>query len=137
MYSVHVQCIVNTVVIIVPCHIRRYMCSVYVVRMDPIFVVWLFLLLYHRPAPRWVYHFVFYPLIVCYYYYLDIWLSMLIHLLDPVGKVQERLLVEQIEDKHYTVSAFVVCVGDCAVSLLPSRIPNLQFDHLVINRERL
>lgn len=57
---------------------------------------------------------------------------MLIHFLDPVVQIEERLFVEQVKHQDDAVSTFVVCVGYSAVSLLTSSVPNLKLNFLTI-----
>ena len=53
---------------------------------------------------------------------------MLVNLFEPVVKIYKSTFVEQIKHKDDAISSFVVCISDCAVSLLACGIPYLQLN---------
>ena len=53
-------------------------------------------------------------------------MRVLVDFLEPVIQVDKSAFVEQIKDQDYAIRPFVVGVGDCAVPLLASGIPDLQ-----------
>jgi len=62
---------------------------------------------------------------------------MLVDLLEPVLNVVECLLVGAVVNEYYAHRAFVVGLSDRAESFLPSRVPHLQLDSLVLDIDLL
>jgi hypothetical protein len=78
----------------------------------------------------------FYKIIfVCNYDDLDVGLGMIINFLKPSINIFKRLFIEHVEHKHDSIRTFVVCVGDGAVPLLASCIPNLKLKFLTTMSE--
>ena len=61
---------------------------------------------------------------------------VLIDLVQPDRDALEALTISQIEDDNDAVGSFVVSIGDGAVALLASRVPNLQLDRALIDLQR-
>ena len=61
---------------------------------------------------------------------------MLFNLAEPILNVIERILFRAVVDKQYTHCSFVVGLCNGSEPLLPRRVPNLQFDRLVIKFDR-
>ena len=66
----------------------------------------------------------------------DISLTMLLNLLEPDVKVVKRLLLEEIKAENNALRTLVVCVGDCAVSLLARSVPDLKLYLSLAMRQR-
>lgn len=66
---------------------------------------------------------------------IDVGAAMLLNLLQPSVNVVEALLVGQVEHDQDTVRALVVCLGDGSITLLTSRVPNLQSHCALVNLE--
>ena len=58
---------------------------------------------------------------------------MLLNLLQPLGDVVEGLLLGAIVHEDDSHGALVVSLGNCAESFLPSGVPNLEFDSLILD----
>jgi len=61
---------------------------------------------------------------------------MLVHFLQPVVQVQERLSIEQIENEDDAVGPLVIRVGDSSIPLLTGCVPNLKLNLLPIVAQR-
>jgi len=58
---------------------------------------------------------------------------VLVHLIQPLGKVRERFLVGQVKYQHYPIESLVERGGDTLESFLSRWIPNLNPHQVLIN----
>ena len=58
---------------------------------------------------------------------------MLFYLLKPAVDICKALFTSHIKHDYDSVSALVVCVGDCSVAFLSSRVPDLQLDCCLVD----
>lgn len=66
----------------------------------------------------------------------DVAVRMVTELFKPPRRILIGAVLGDVVDKQGTYRAAVVRVGDCAVALLASGIPNLGLDGLAIDRNR-
>lgn len=67
------------------------------------------------------------------YHHANVWPTVFLNFLQPTRDVLEGLPVGEVEDDHDAVGVFVVGLGDGAVALLTSRVPDLQANRAFID----
>ena len=69
--------------------------------------------------------------------FADILRGVIVDLLDPIGDVVIGSVVSHRVGQDYASRPFVISLGDIPESLLPSGIPNLHLDSLVVHLKHL